>query len=84
MEVVPSESIACSETVEYEDAMTGAILFGSKTVMQPQTSWANAVVMMSDIGFLATLRAFDGARINDETIELLYPYVATRLLPERT
>ena len=49
-----------------------------KTGPRPQvvSSWKNATMMMSDIGFLPNIMSFDKDMTNDETVELLHPYMS--------
>eukprot|EP00327_Prymnesium_parvum_P015479 CAMPEP_0113272674 /NCGR_PEP_ID=MMETSP0008_2-20120614/23450_1 /TAXON_ID=97485 /ORGANISM="Prymnesium parvum" /LENGTH=4484 /DNA_ID=CAMNT_0000122153 /DNA_START=48 /DNA_END=13502 /DNA_ORIENTATION=+ /assembly_acc=CAM_ASM_000153 len=45
-------------------------------VTQLEGSWQFALPMMADIGFLGNLERFNKDAINDETVELLYPYLS--------
>jgi len=45
-------------------------------VTQLDGSWMYALPMMADIGFLGSLERFNKDAINDETVELLFPYLA--------
>eukprot|EP00966_Prymnesium_polylepis_P153707 3549567-Prymnesium_polylepis.1 len=45
-------------------------------VTQLDGSWQYALPMMADIGFLGSLERFNKDAINDETVELLFPYLA--------
>jgi len=45
-------------------------------VLQLVGSWPFALTMMADIGFLGALEKFNKDAINDETVELLYPYLS--------
>ena len=49
--------------------------------LQLENSWTSAMSMMQDIGFLPSIQAFDRDVTNDETVELLHPYMS---LPDRT
>ena len=49
--------------------------------LQLKASWGSAMVMMADIGFLPSIAAFDRDATNDETVELLHPYMS---LPDFT
>ena len=44
--------------------------------LQVISSWKESTVMMADIGFLPSINAFDKDMTNDETVELLYPYMS--------
>ena len=44
--------------------------------LQLEPSWAAATTLMGDIGFLPSIVAFDRDRTNDETVELLHPYMS--------
>ena len=46
------------------------------SVTQLDGSWMFALPMMADIGFLGSLERFNKDAINDETVELLHPYLA--------
>jgi len=46
------------------------------SVLQLVGSWNFALPMMADIGFLGALETFNKDAINDETVEMLYPYLA--------
>jgi len=43
--------------------------------LQLEGSWKFALPMMADIGFLPSVMGFQKDNINDETVELLYPYL---------
>ena len=45
-------------------------------VLQLEGSWNFSLPMMADVGFLGALQTFAKDAINDETVELLYPYLA--------
>lgn len=45
-------------------------------VTQLDGSWQFALPMMADIGFLGSLERFNKDAINDETVELLHPYLS--------
>ena len=49
--------------------------------LQLENSWSSAMSMMQDIGFLPSIQAFDRDVTNDETVELLHPYMS---LPDMT
>merc|ERR1719409_615391 len=49
--------------------------------LQLENSWSQSTAMMGDIGFLPSIAAFDRDVTNDETVELLHPYMA---LPDMT
>ena len=74
--VKPAEAVEVLERREYTDSTTGKAVQGKHTVLKLAPSWDHAREMMGDIVFIPALRDFDGAKVNDETAELLYPYVA--------
>ena len=63
-EVVPCMAVQ----VENKKAKLG-------TVLQLEASWSFALSMMADISFLSSLVQFNKDAINDETIEMLFPYL---------
>ena len=75
-QVVPAAAEHVSTEVTYQSPTTGEVVKGKQTALRLQDSWDNARRMMSEIGFLASLKAVDGSQVNEETVELLYPYLA--------
>ena len=73
--VVPISAETVQKKAIYKNDATGEVVTGKETVLRLQDSWDDTLRMISDPGFLDSLRTFDCSRLNDETIELLYPYV---------
>lgn len=67
MEVVPTQALE-------------AEIKGTKR-LQLEASWKHATALMGDIGFLPSVLQFNKDEINDETVELVYPYFS---LPDMT
>ena len=74
-QVSPASAENVVQRTTYKNPTTGEVVTGKENVLRLQESWNDARGIMSEIGFLDSLKAFDCSQVNDETIELLYPYL---------
>ena len=66
--------ILYSKEVVETKAYTAQLETGPSLQLEP--SWPQATAMIGDIDFLPSLSAFDKDTINEETVELLHPYLS--------